>query len=219
VSQPFRSPADLGPLAEAVGSDWRSTRYYDAAEHDIDARWASLIWPFIHGCDFAVCVDLAAGHGRNTRKLLELPACGKVYLVDINQENIDFCSARFNNEPRVACIRNSGFEIEAVESASVTLVYSFDSMVHFDSDVVRSYLGEIGRILRPGGHAFLHHSNYIGNPGGDVHQNPHWRNFMSAELMVHYAAKEGLGTIRQQKLDWNHDGSYIDCLSLLRLPI
>lgn len=175
-----------------------------------------MIRPFIMGSDFQTCVDLAAGHGRNTRKLLEEPGCTKVYVVDINQENIDFCLDRFRQEPRVVCVRNDGVKIGAVPSESITLFYCFDSMVHFDSDIVRSYLSEIRRVLQPGtGRAFLHHSNYTGNPGGDVHDNPHWRNFMSAEMFAHYSAKEGLRPEKQLKLDWNHDLSYLDCFTLL----
>ncbi|WP_158497292.1 class I SAM-dependent methyltransferase [Methylocystis sp. ATCC 49242] len=176
-----------------------------------------MVWPFIKGCNFETCVDLAAGHGRNTVKLLELPECKLVYCVEINQENVDFCSARFSDEPRVVCIKNNGVTVSGIPSQSVTMFYCFDSMVHFDSDIVRSYLAEIARMLAPReGRAFLHHSNYSANPGGDFYQNPHRRNFMSAELMKHYAAKEGLAVEKQQLLDWNWDGTNIDCFTLLR---
>jgi ubiquinone/menaquinone biosynthesis C-methylase UbiE len=63
--------------------------------------------------------------------------------------------------------------------AAATFLFCFDSMVHFDSDVVRAYLREARRVLRPGGHAFLHHSNTMAHPGGDFRAQPHWRNFMS----------------------------------------
>lgn len=208
---------NLRQLAERVGNDWKQAAdYYAAAENDMDARWASIIWPMIEDCDFTTCLDLAAGHGRNTRKLLEQGACRRIFVVDINQENIDFCTRRFMKEPRVTCIRNDGIKLDFVEPDSISLFYIFDAMVHFDSDVVRSYLSEISRVLQPGtGRAFLHHSNFTGNPGGNVHDNPHWRNFMSAELLVHYCTKEGLAVERQLKLDWNYDGSYIDCVSLV----
>ncbi len=213
-----RSTEDLRGLAEYVGRDWiEANEYYRLAEEDMDRRWDTLIWPFIKDCDFSVCVDLAAGHGRNTRKLLEQPGCREVYVVDVNQENIDFCAERFSGDPRVKCTRNDGFTIGGIDAGTVTMFYSFDAMVHFDSDVVRSYIGEICRLLEPTrGRAFLHHSNYGGNPGGDVHDNPHWRNFMTADLMRHYARKEGMNVESQVKVDWIYDQSYIDCFSLLR---
>ncbi|HEY1612412.1 MAG TPA: class I SAM-dependent methyltransferase [Rhizomicrobium sp.] len=210
--------ARLSELAQFVGRDWKTAAsYYDAAERDMDRRWDALIWPFIADCRFTVCLDLAAGHGRNTRKLLEQRGCERVYAVDINQENVDFCLQRFENEPRVTSMRNDGYTIGDVGAGSVTLLYSFDAMVHFDSDVVRSYLAQIARLLDPhDGRAFLHHSNYSGNPGGNVRDNPHWRNFMSAALMAHYGAKEGLTVVRQTTLDWARDRSSIDCLTLFR---
>lgn len=213
-----RSTESLAVLAADVGRDWKhADRYYDAAEAEMERRWTSLLWPFIQGCSFESCVDLATGHGRNAAKLLRQPDCKRVYCVDINQENIDFCRLRFADEPRVVCIRNNGAVLDDVPSQSVTMFYCFDAMVHFDSDIVRSYLGEIRRLLEPArGRAFLHHSNYSGNPGGDVHKNPHWRNFMSAGLMKHYAAKEGLAVEKQVPLDWGHDGTNIDCFTLLR---
>ena len=98
----------------------------------------------------------------------------------------------------------------------MTLVYTFDSMVHFDSDVVREYLKEFRRVLRPGGHGFCHHSNYTGSPGGDFTKSPHWRNFMSKELFAHYCAKEGLTILEQRVIDWTC--SKLDCLSVFQKP-
>lgn len=48
--------------------------------------------------DFSIVVDLAAGHGRNTTKLLTVAQ--KVIIVDINQECIDFCRERFGKNKK-----------------------------------------------------------------------------------------------------------------------
>jgi SAM-dependent methyltransferase len=219
MSTSSRSHEALTALAAHVGEDWKHAKdYYDAAEADMERRWTTLVWPFISRCDFEICVDLAAGHGRNTARLLQQRNCKKVYCVDINQQNVDYCLARFANDRRVVCMKNDGVTLADVPSQSITMFYCFDAMVHFDSDIVRSYLGEIARLLEPTrGRAFLHHSNFSGNPGGDVHANPHWRNFMTAALMKHYAAKEGLAVERQELLDWNCDNTNIDCFTLLRI--
>jgi hypothetical protein len=37
-------------------------------------------------------------------------------------------------------------------------------MVHFDSDVIQVYLQDTARVLRWGGRALFHHSNYSAGP-------------------------------------------------------
>jgi acetyltransferase-like isoleucine patch superfamily enzyme/ubiquinone/menaquinone biosynthesis C-methylase UbiE len=198
-----------------IGDDWRDHGYYDEVEQYMDQAWQVNIWPIIGGCDLTAVVDLAAGHGRNTRKLLEV--AGHVTVADINEENIDACRARFGGDPRVSYLVCDGVSLAGLPDASQSLVYCYDAMVHFDSDSVRSYLADFTRVLRHGGHAFIHHSNYTGNPGGDVHDNPQWRNFMSQELFAHYAVKEGLEVVSSRVIDWSQDAQ-LDCLTLLRAP-
>lgn len=206
--------------AQQIGRDWKSSPYYNRAEQGMERQWTKMVWPFLTGekeggIDFSTTVELAAGHGRNSAKLL--PLTDKLHLVDINVENISFLRERFGKEPKVEYHINNGYSLPFLADHTVSFIYCFDAMVHFDSDVVRSYLREFARILIPGGRAFAHHSNYIGNPGGDLHRNPAWRNFMSQELFAHYAAKEGLSIIRQKKVDWQWDRTFIDCFTLLGL--
>ena len=204
-------------LAETqrIGDDWRQQDYYEDVERFMDSSWETSIAPFLEGSDFSVVVDLAAGHGRNTRKLLEV--AGRVIVTDINIGNIEICRRRFAGEPRVECFVGDGLTLKEIPDASVTLVYCFDAMVHFDSDTVRSYLRDIHRVLVPGGRAFCHHSNYTANPGGDVHDNPQWRNFMSQELFAHYARNEGFEVVRSTVVDWGPDPE-LDCYTLIERP-
>lgn len=205
----------LAEVARRVGDDWRDQPYYEDVERYMDASWDADIWPMIRRCNFNSVVDVAAGHGRNTRKLLDV--ADRVVVSDINAENIEVCRRRFGDDPRVSYLLGDGFSLKEIGDATITLFYSYDAMVHFDSDVVRAYLGEAARVLVPGGHAFIHHSNYTGNPGGDVHDNPQWRNFMSRELFAHYARKTGLDVLEQRVVDWGPD-EQIDCISLLQRP-
>ena len=219
---PAPTPAVSGPkqpgnpqiwkLAQYVGDDWKQQPYYDDAEQYIEKQWRETIWPFIHDADFSCVLDLAAGHGRNSEKLKQ--HARQIYIVDINQENIDFCRGRFAGDPRFVFLRNDGCSLEAVPSGAISLVYCFDAMVHFDSDVVRAYLREFVRVLRPGGLGFCHHSNFTKNPGGDVHNNPGWRNFMSEALFAHYCVREGLQIIKSRVIDWTAPDS--DCLTLFK---
>ena len=198
--------------ARSSGEPFRNGPYFDAAEPDMDKQWENLIWPMLkdRGIDFHCVLDLAAGHGRNSAKLRQY--ADRIIIVDINQENIDACKKRFKGDDRFVYFKNDGISLRGVRNKSVTFVYTFDSMVHFDSDVVREYLGEFYRVLKPGGYGFCHHSNYTDNPSGDFKKTFHWRNFMSKELFAHYCAKEGLTIVEQRVIDWSCEK--LDCLSL-----
>jgi ubiquinone/menaquinone biosynthesis C-methylase UbiE len=210
-----KSRDDLVSIAQIVGGDWVEGPYYDEAEAGMDDQWRSMIWPLIEGSDFSCTVELAAGHGRNTEKLRHLAK--KLYAVDINKENIEFMKARFASAANVVCVKNDGVNLDGIRDGEATFVYSFDAMVHFDSDVVRAYLAEFKRVLRPGGRGFCHYSNYSGNPTGSYREHPGWRNFMSKELFEHYAAKEGLVPLRSELVAWS-DGSYTDAMTLFERP-
>ncbi len=203
---------DLLERARFSGDQFKGAPYYRIAEPDMNWQWESMIWPLIQDLDFSCVVDLAAGHGRNSEKLRQY--ADKLIIVDINQECIDYCKQRFGQDKNITYVKNDGLSLGQIEDQSVTLVYSFDSMVHFDSDVIKEYLGEFSRILKVGGKCFCHHSNYTGNPGGKFTQSPHWRNFMSKELFAHYSLKVGLRPIQQKIIDWSE--SDLDCLSILQ---
>ena len=211
---PDRERHSVRHIAEIDARIWRGHGYFAEAEEHLPVQWDTYIWPMIHDCDFGHVVDLATGHGRNAERLLELAE--RLTLVDILDENIAACRRRFGDDPRVRYLVNDGTDLTGVADDSVSLVYCFDAMVHFDSDVVRSYLHEFARTLRRGGRAFCHHSNYSGAPTGDFRSSPHARNFMTRELFAHYAGKAGLRVLRARPIRW--DIPDLDCLTLLTKP-
>ncbi|MCC1482863.1 class I SAM-dependent methyltransferase [Roseibaca sp. Y0-43] len=200
---------------------WADTPYYDAAEKYAQGQWNNLIQPFLSSVeiDYSTTLELAVGHGRMTAILLE--HAKRVIGVDVLEENIAYCALRFADVDHLELIRNDGVTLDGVASGSVSFVFCFDSMIHFDSDVVRAYLKEFARVLRPGGHAFLHHSNLTRNPGGDFQRNVHARNFMSIPMFSHYAQKEGLQVLKQKAIDWGPKDKRVvalDGLALLQAP-
>jgi SAM-dependent methyltransferase len=190
--------------------------YHSAAARDMERHWNSLIWPMLsrHAIDFSVTLELACGYGRNSRKLLQAGATS-LTLVDVNPDNIAYCRDNIQPLGNVDLVQNNGIDLEPLTKDTFTFVYTFDSMVHFDLELIISYIAEISRVLKVGGLAFIHHSNYSEAPGADFKNNPHWRNFMSAKIMRHIAIKNRLDVVEQQIIDWG--GSHqIDCMSLLK---
>lgn len=204
----------LRDLASYSGDPWvPENKYFQVAEVHIEALWRTLIFPFIGDCDFSAVIDLAAGHGRNT--LMLAPMTGRLLVMDIQAGNVEVCRRRFAEHPHIEYAVNNGYDLRPAADGAFSLVYCFDSMVHFDKDVVRSYLHDTRRVLRPGGRGFFHHSNYTG--GSDWRTGPHGRNFMSRELFASYAREEGLRTVRQRVLEWGHVAD-LDCLTLVENP-
>jgi ubiquinone/menaquinone biosynthesis C-methylase UbiE len=190
-------------------------KYHAAAEGSMNPQWANIIWPILagHGADLARSIDFACGRGRNTRKLLESGA-GEVTLVDVQPDNTTYCEQRFRGQP-IKSVVNNGLDLAGIDSDSHTLVYSWDAMVHFDPLIVGGYLPEFARVLKPGGTCFIHHSNYSAAPGGDFRHNPHWRNYMTADLFKHFAVHSGFEVLEQKLLDWV-ESKNIDCITVLR---
>ncbi len=211
---------DLLQRARASGDPFKQSEYFALAEKEMDRLWPRLIWPLIRDSDLRRVVDLAAGHGRNSARLREV--AGEIVIVDINHECLAACRARFAGDDRFSFVKTDGASLAGIADASVSLVYSFDSMVHFEREVVSAYLKEARRVLEPGGRGFFHHSNYTGNEGGDFRRSPHWRNYMSLALFARYASEAGLLLTGSQALDWGDEPDFypgLDGLSLVRRPV
>jgi len=204
----------LKELAAYSGDPWTpDNEYFAHAEPFMEPLWKQLLQPFLEGCDFTHTVDLAAGHGRNSIILSTLAE--RLTIIDIQPSNIEICRRRFGNRKNIEFFVNNGFDMRPVRDEDVTLVYCFDAMVHFDSDVVRSYLCDTRRVLLPGGRGFFHHSNYTG--GDDWRTNVEARNFMSKVWFAHYAQKEGLKVLNQRLIEWSGIAD-LDCLTLVERP-
>jgi SAM-dependent methyltransferase len=207
----------LHETVQAEAFHWgaeNASSYHGAAARDMDQQWKTLISPILarYPIDYRKTVDFAAGYGRNTRKLLEAGA-GHVTMVDVNPEcvaQLETCFPRY----RTSAVLNDGTGLVGLDTSVFTFLYTFDAMVHFDLEIVMSYVPEFARVLKPGAHAFVHHSNYTANPGGDFRQNPHWRNFMSADIFKHIAVRSGFDVIQQQTFSWGEPD--IDCITVLQ---
>jgi SAM-dependent methyltransferase len=211
---------ELREAARRIGDDWINTPYYDQAEQ---GEWLAPFWsdgsPFLRlfcQLDLTCVVELACGHGRHSEKLRD--RAQTAILMDINPRNVKFCEERFSSVPQFRCALTDGYKFDSIEDEECTAVFCYDAMVHFDSDVVRSYLVDAARILKPGGRGLFHHSNHTANPGGNLHEDRNWRNFMSESLFHHYALKAGLRRVTFELLNWGGRAA-LDCLTLVEKPV
>ncbi len=205
---------------QAIADDWKSSEYYDGVERE---GALAIFWgeesPFkqmFDKLDVARVAEIACGHGRHLQKYHQ--RAEKVYLLDVNQENIDYCAKRHKAlADKVSFVRTNGADLPGIADGSCTAVFSYDAMVHFEILDVIGYLQETNRVLSDGGMALFHHSNWIGNPGCAATKTHDfgWRNYMSAGLFLHLAQRVGLDTVQQRIIPWGGWNS-LDCITLLR---
>lgn len=219
-SEVFTS-SQLAHSVEQVAQYWKNDPYYDRAE---ETDWLSGFWdpenqkfPFrrlFNTLNLRTTLELAVGHGRHASQVVS--AVPGLILMDVVDENIAYCKQRFANHSNVVCVKNNGSDFRPIPDASLTAIYCYDAMVHFEFDVVLSYIRDTARVLERDGRALFHHSNLSAFPGRNHRENPGGRNFMSQAVFLHVARTAGLEVIESIPMDWS--APFIDCLTLLRKP-
>ncbi len=180
--------------------------------------WALTIYPRIQTfLPTKTILEIAPGYGRCTQYLHRF--CKKLIIVDLTKECIETCKKRFKKTPNIRYFVNNGKSLDMIPDNSIDFVFSWDSLVHAEKDVLETYLKEISMKLTPNGVGFIHHSN-IGAYSDDISgtlrvENPHWRGpSMSAKLFTEYCEKNGLVCICQEIVNWGKDTILMDCFSL-----
>jgi SAM-dependent methyltransferase len=160
-------------------------------------------------------LEIAPGFGRWTGYLRHL--CRELVGVDLSERCVQACRTRFEDDRHVRFVQNDGASLEAIRDGSVDFVFSLDSLVHVEADVLQGYLGQLGRKLRPDGVGFFHHSNLgsYRNPETGVLEvpNSHWRaESVGADDFVRFCEQAGLVCLSQETIAWG-DAVHNDCFS------
>ncbi len=191
----------------AAGEEW------SAVWGGSHAQWYGSILPRVSRfLPARHILEIAPGYGRWTRFLLR--SCEQYTGVDLSLECIEYCRSRFGAVwPTSRFIKNDGSSLAEVEAASVDFVFSFDSLVHVEIDVLSAYLRQVVQKLTPQGVAFLHHSNWVGS--GSVGPNVHHRaESVSAALAREVIETSGGRVLVQEEVNWGGSACQ-DCLTLL----
>jgi SAM-dependent methyltransferase len=208
--------------ARSEAQVWENSVYYADAE-----KWTSLFWspqgrflPLFEQLELSSTLELACGHGRHSEYLLAHydPKIERLSMTDILKTNIDYCISRLGLNPKTSLFVNNGVDFRPVGSVSLSAIFCYDAMVHFHRDVVRSYLGDIARVLIPGGKALLHHSNYAEGFDTSYGSNPHARAYMTTSLFAEYARAANLIVSEQSVFDWSRVRD-LDALTLVQKPL
>jgi SAM-dependent methyltransferase len=179
-----------------------------------EAQWFGALFPRLHRfLPARRILEIAPGFGRWTQYLL--PACDEFVGVDLSAKCTDACRERFAEAKHARFFTNDGYSLAAAPDHSFDLIYSFDSLVHADYDVLASYVPEMMRKLSPGGVAFIHHSNLLAYGTamrliGAVHGRS---TTVSAEIVADLIKRSGGSVLIQEVVNWGGE-HLIDCLTL-----
>jgi SAM-dependent methyltransferase len=209
----------LRAFASSEATVWEGSPYYDEAE-----QWTHLFWsadqpfrPMFEGLDLDCLVELACGRGRHAQQVIGRADLHRYVGVDILPSNIEACRQRIGDKNHHISFDVTDGVSPPLNDGEASAVFCYDAMVHFDLEIILAYLRDTARILRPGGRALFHHSNYSSNPGNPFALNPMARSFMSLDLFAHLAHRAGLYPIEQRTIPWGNFAN-IDGLTLLERP-
>jgi ubiquinone/menaquinone biosynthesis C-methylase UbiE len=203
-------------------------------------QWRSCLWPRIAAfLPVRSLVEIAPGHGRWTQYLL--PHADTYIGVDLAKSCVDACQERFAGTNAHFTV-SDGRSLPSVADGSADLVFTFDSLVHAEADVISDYLSEFSRVLSGDGVAFVHHSNVgtyhataalrdligrLAEPFPVARQMlgpagiADWHNFrgrsMTADRFAQMSAEAGLSCIGQEIIPWASP-LLIDCISVVTRP-
>jgi SAM-dependent methyltransferase len=175
-----------------------------------EAQWFGALYPRLHRLLPAPTIlEIAPGFGRWTRFLI--PYCETFVGVDLSSTCIEACRVSFAQAKHAMFLQNDGVSLEMVPN-NLDFVFSFDSLVHVEIDILASYIRQIIAKLSPDGTAFIHHSNFATMPPGV--ENPYGRaESVSSVTVANVVAQQG-GCIRlQEMVNWGCE-QLIDCFTI-----
>jgi ubiquinone/menaquinone biosynthesis C-methylase UbiE len=213
--------------------DWkRAGDEWSSAWGGPDLQWYFTILPRIHAFIPAETIlEIAPGMGRWTRFLKDL--CENLIVVDLSEKCISACKERFRSASHIAYHVNDGRSLAMIADESVDFVFSFDSLVHAENDVIEAYLRQLATKLKKNGVGFVHHSNlgeyssrYSLLKRAGRWRNPliklglvepvdiHWRApSMTAARFKDLAESAGLECLSQEIVNWGAK-QLTDCITI-----
>jgi SAM-dependent methyltransferase len=199
------------PHVQTVGDEWGRRR-------DVEAVVGQFILPFV-GRD-RVAGEIGCGAGRVARQVAEHVKC--LYCFDVSPRMLDR-ARQVVPADRARFVLLEEARLPADLTGQLDFIYAFDVFLHLDLYVMWRYFQEMTRVLRPGGHAFVHTANLSSELG--------WQNFTKFEqyrVETHFyvtpetvrtmAHRAGLGTVREATPDPSNFYLARDYLAVFEKP-
>lgn len=197
------------PELDGIGYVLRKLRHGRRIPGNLARVRRRFLEPYVTS-DSAV-LEIGGGGGRWTHYLLR---AREVTVVDLNADFFAYIRERFPDAgEKLRFYETSGYELAGVADDSIDFVFTFGTFVHIDPEGIDAYLGEIGRVLRPGAPATVHYADrtkkfFEGQPADHAGFSD-----MSAEKLEAMATRHGLEVVEHDRKSLNHSN-----VALLRRP-
>jgi SAM-dependent methyltransferase len=196
--------SDLHPWPES-GDEW------SAGWGGPRAQWYGAILPRIaRWLPARRILEIAPGFGRWTQFLLL--QSGEYFGVDLNVRCVQRCRQRFAAFNRAHFMQNDGRSLQMIPDGAIDFVFSFDSLVHAEFDVIAPYCEQITRKLNATGVSFIHHSNAANGIDADKPDAEGRGKSVSSAGVKQIIERTGGRVLIQEEVNWASNAR-IDCMT------
>jgi ubiquinone/menaquinone biosynthesis C-methylase UbiE len=144
-------------------------------------------------------LEIAPGYGRITQFLSILAS--ELLVIDLNEECIKKTKEKMGHHV-LGYFVNDGKSLTNIRTNSQDLVFSYDSFVHMHANVIEEYIKESHRVLKSGGHGYIHHS-CLSQGSENSFQNSAGRSNMSPILFKELVEKYDMEIVSQEPIKFN----------------
>ena len=149
-------------------------------------------------------LEIAPGYGRMTQFLSILAS--ELLVVDLNENCIKKTKEKLGHHV-LGYFVNNGNNLPHIRDNSQDLVFSFDSFVHIHKNVIDDYIGEIYRVLKPGGKSYIHHSWLMGGQDNSF-LNFAGRASMTPDIFKDLVEKHNMKIVEQKTIKFEPLGEW-----------
>lgn len=100
-------------------------------------------------------LEIGSGGGRWTQYLVNFK---KLYCVDLNSCMFPYLSDRFGSYKNIYFIKTNGTDLPNIPENSVDYLFSFGTFEHLDTYLIKEYLLNFKKVLKPNANVVIHYS-------------------------------------------------------------
>lgn len=142
----------------------------------------------------SIVLEIGPGGGRWTEVLQQMSS--RLILVDIIEECLAVCRKRFKECRNIEYFLLKEGGLNFLGEDSVDYVWSYDVFVHINPTDTENYIREFARVLKPGGHAVIHHSGTYESEWNAIQA---FRSHVDRRFIAYLVGKYGMTMVEQNE--------------------